>query len=272
LQHDGGESVTLSAILHALTKLYRQALVARSLPAIQPTLERPAFLYTATPAGARLVLPPQVYRADAKFLSTRARKAPRWAEHAVTLGQLRLMTAHGLRAIAHLCTPLAVWRDRQLRLPIRIPARPSRPSNDRALIPDLGVLLQYAWGCRPWFLELELTHKNLARLEDTFLAYASLTNDRRDALAVLTRPHTAEAIGKPLILLVARNDENARHLRRCASIVYKNWSITGTRRPDMWFTHLDMLRDGSGQLITPAAFFTRKIARDLRNHPGVLVA
>jgi len=273
LRHDGGEPVGLSSVLHALTPLFRHGLVARSVPPIQPLLGSVSFLYVSTPQGARLVLPPLVYRASAKYLSKRASKPPRWADHAVALGQVRLMTALGLPALADRCTSLTTWRDRQLKLTVRIPARPGKPAELRPLIPDFAVLLEYAWGVRPWLLEIELTHKSLARLAEKFHGYASLTNERRDALLPPIRPHTGATVSKPLVLFVAATALAAEHLRRAAAWFYRDAGLTRTNRPDMWFAHLDALRTADrGTLIPPAAFFRSQIAQSLDGEPGTVIA
>jgi hypothetical protein len=268
-----------------LTKLWRYGLVERFF--------RPAdwgsnqYVYTVSVEGARLVVEPKHWPDERrKIYNLAAVKAD--YEHALAVSLLQVLWDLGSNSQAELFTTVSSWQDKE--------GTKSGTTNEfiakvdgKALriLPDLTVLIAHQRRdyYRPYFFEIERTHKNYDRLRRRFLAYQYLLSPAGDRpVAEVFQREVGIVPARGMVVFVGADRAHADRLRRLARTVVP-LSL------EFWFTSVDQLleekdrrrADGSIYLnrhgnpqrhevpITPNAFFDGDLLVSLNGKAGRLV-
>lgn len=268
-----------------LTKLWRYGLVERFF--------RPAdwgsnqYVYTVSVEGARLVVEPKHWPDERrKIYNLAAGKAD--YEHALAVSLIQVLWDLGARSQGGLFDTIASWQDKE--------GDKSGTTNEflakvdgkiLRILPDLTVLIAHRRRnyFRPYFFEIERTHKNYDRLRRRFLAYQYLLSSSGDlAVASVFKREMGLTPERGMVIFVGADRAHAERLRNLSRTVV-------TAGLEFWFTSVEQLleetdrvkTDGTPYLnrhgnpqrqelpIKPADFFERDLLVSLSGKAGRLV-
>ncbi len=183
------------------------------------------YVYAITTRGARAVLPPRLYTAQASSLWHRAqKKAASTIPHRLAISKLHAILAVGCTGTPEMTTFLRDQTHPDLRVSVRLPGESRRTT----IQPDAGAVLAWPDGRKTLYLvEIDLTHRNRSRATRRFQAYH----------AYLTA-HAAElkrrfGVDGAAALFVGDSRRRADHLREMARDVFVK--TPRRRRPRVLF-------------------------------------
>lgn len=282
-----------SHVRHELTRLWRYGYVER--------FHRPAewgsneYVYALAVAGAQLVIGPKDWPDERRRVYNAAKRKVNY-EHALAVSLVHALWELGAPSQERVFRTVTTWQDKQ--------GNARRVLNEFAaevdgkkvtLQPDFTVLIAHheLGFYRPYFFEIERTHKNHDRLRERLRAYGYLLSAVGEGAVgkVFQREEDINP-ARGLVVFVAADRPAAERLREMAISLCKE-SATSMVSVDteMWFTSLDQLlverlrtrADGTPFLdrrgepqrrevpIDAAAFFTKPILTALDGKHGRLV-
>lgn len=272
-----------------LTHLWRYGLVER--------FYRPAdwgssqYVYTVSVDGAHLLIKDDEWDEERRRVYNLAKPMQDY-EHALAESLIHVLWTLGSPTQENVFLTAGIWRDKEGTKERKKNEFIAQVDGQRVPIqPDLTVLIahQERGYYRPYFFEIERTHKNYERLRRRFRAYAYLLNTgagRREVASVFAREGLLPPPGPDpgLVVFVAADQGHAHALRMNALSTVK-------KDTEIWFTSLDRLletraklrRDGApcrgrgGKTleietgIPPQALFTRQLLVNMDGKPGRFV-
>lgn len=268
-----------------LTKLWRYGLAERFF--------RPAdwgsnqYVYTLSVEGARLILDPASWPEERRRIYNLARVKTDY-EHALAVALVQVLWDLGSRGQEDLFVTAASWHDKAGTKDGTTNAFGAKVGNETVWIqPDFTALIahQRRGFYRPYFFEIERSHKNYERLRRRFLAYQYLLSSAgAHTVAEVFRREVGIVPERGMVVFVAANLDHAIRLR--------NLSLTSvSANLEFWFTSIDQLleeedrrrADGSAYMdrhgrpqrkeapIKPGDFFDRELLFNLSGKRGKLV-
>lgn len=292
--------------LHELTRVWRHGLAQRYPRPAEPWTydakdgrrQGPGssqYVYTATLAGARMVVGPEDWSAERKGIEARAREPQVSFDHALAITLLQMLWDLGGPSSPLATTaPGGYWSDRDPASPVGrgfavelssakkdVEYRkehgldPGKPRKYR-VFPDTTVLLD--WGTHTWpvFFEIERTHKNEKRELERLKAYVELLTRQRDVAGDV---FVKAGYGQPRAGMVVFIGATHAHAVRLATTARVAIQLADLKKADgypaMLFGSLETLiagervedEDGKTRyvesIIEPAAFFSEKLFNGL---------
>lgn len=244
------------------------------------------FAYTLSVVGARRIIEPGDWPDEKGRFYNWVRQKTDY-EHALAVSLFHVLWRVGSQSQAHLFETISVWQDKQGdRDRVVNEFRAQVGEDEVPILPDLTILYGHRKGyTRPLFVEVERTHKNLARLRRRLGAYGYLLSAKGEGAVdrVFEREHGITP-QRGMTLYICADQGAAERLRMLAKSVV-------SADTELWFTSLDRLieqklrtkADGTPHLdrhgqpqryevpIDPEAFFASDILVALDGKRGRLV-
>ncbi|MBN1611389.1 MAG: replication-relaxation family protein [Polyangiaceae bacterium] len=244
------------------------------------------FVYALGVDGARLVIEPGDWPDERRRVYNVARQKSDY-EHALAVALFHVLWRVGSPSRADLFDTISVWQDKQGDRDRVVNEFKAQVGEDEVSVqPDLTILYGHRKGyTRPLFVEVERTHKNVARLRRRLAAYGYLLSAKGEGAVdqVFQREHGITP-QRGMALFVCADTGAAERLRALAKTVV-------SADTELWFTSIERLlerkprtkADGTPHLdrhgqpqkhdvpISPEAFFARDILVALDGKRGKLV-
>lgn len=280
-------------VRHELTRLWQYGYVER--------FHRPAELgsnqlvYALAVPGAQLVIDPKDWADERRRVYNAAKRKVNY-EHALAVSLVHALWELGESSQERLFHTLATWQDKQGTARRVLNEFTAQVDGKKVVVqPDLTVLIAHheLGFYRPYFFEIERTHKNHDRLRERLRAYGYLLSSVGEgAVDIVFQREEDITPARGLAVFVAANQPAAERLREMAIALCKeSWASMVSTDTELWFTSLDQLlverprtrKDGTPYLdrrgepqrherpIDPEAFFTRPILTALDGKRGRLV-
>lgn len=274
-------------VQHELTKLYRHGFIDRAFRRTEVGSSQ--YVYFLRPDGARLLLPAKEWDEEKARIYKIGRER-RDYEHALVVSLVHALWKMGSPSQNMLFLTEAIWQDKEITkegIQNEFVARLGK--KDVKVHPDLTVLIGHRQKgyYRPYFFEVERTHKNYTRLRWKMAAYAALfsRSGNNGVQGVFARqlgyPGFKPAPG--MAVFVGADEAHMKILRAQANEAIR-------RDTEIWFTSLERLvelkelekMDGTVRQhrgrplivetpILPAEFFSRQLLVNMDGKPGCLV-
>lgn len=272
-------------VQHQLTKLWRYGLVER--------FYRPAewgssqYVYSLSVDGAHLVVPEGDWSEERTRIYNLASPKADY-EHPLAISLIQLLWDLGAPSQSKLFNTLSVWQDREGSKAEPVNTFEAQVDGEKVSVqPDLTLMIGHLKRnyYRPYFFEVERTHKNYERLRRRFRAYGYLLGPAGERVV---REAYKRELGlvpaRGMAIFVGATKEHAEALRQTARAIIPP-------KTELWFTSLDHLlklearkrRDGQpcrgrdGEVlqvetpIAPEEFFSRDLLVNLNGKRGRLV-
>lgn len=268
-----------------LTKLWRHGLAER--------FYRPAdwgsnqYAYTLSVEGARLIVDPKLWPEERHRIYNLAREK-RDYEHALAVSLVHVLWDMGALSQTGLFTTVSSWHDKQGTKEGTTNEFEARVDGRRVrVLPDWTVLIAHQRRnyYRPYFFEVERSHKNYERLRQRFRAYSHLldVSGHRTVAGVFQR-EVGLVPERGMVVFVGADRAHAERLRDFALTVVP-------RDTEFWFTSVDQLLEKHARRrpggaagvsadeetfeeecpIPPASFFTEPLLVNLDGKAGRMV-
>lgn len=274
-------------VQHELTRLWQYGLAERFYRPTESGLGSSQYVYVASVEGARLVVERDEWSEERRKVYNRNQPKADY-EHPLAVAVLQLLWELGDDSHTDLFQTISCWQDKEgTKKETRNHFEARVAGQKIAVQPDMTVLLAHQQRdyYRPYFFELERTHKNYERQRRRFQSYGYLLSKAGEAVVSKVFYDQLGIIPeRGLAVFVADNAHQADLLRRLAVTVVPK----GT---ELWFSSLEELlepqtrlrRDGSARLdrrgqhmqvempIPPAEFFDRELLVNLEGKRGRLV-
>ena len=270
---------------HELTRLWRYGYAERFFRPVEWGSSQ--HVYALSVDGAHVVVDPKDWRVERRRVYNVAKQKANY-EHALAVTLLHVLWVVGSAGQANLFGTVHIWQDKdgdRDRVRNRFIARVD--SEDVAIDPDLTVLIAHQERdyYRPYFFEVERSHKNYDRLRRRLRAYEYLLSKKGEQVVQdVFQRETGIVPERGMAVFVAQDRGHAERLRTSAK------RIVGADT-ELWFTSLEQLlevktrmkKDGTAYVhrngepqeqevpIPPASFFTRHLLTALDGKRGQLV-
>ncbi len=281
-----------SHVRHQLTRLWHHGYVERFSRRADAGSSQ--YVYTLSVKGARVVVPGEEW-SDARHKVYNVAKPKADYEHVLATSLLKVLWYLGSPSQSDVFLTEEYWNDKESSRKETKNEFRTRVDRENVYIrPDTTVLIEHKQGdfFRPYFFEIERTHKNYDRLRERLRAYSWLLgDDGRFEVDRVFAKHTGLHPSTGFVVFIAASQAHAARLREAAQLVVGETDVTRKERPQMWFSSLDVLfrkdvlRDDLGvpivdrhgrerwseSVIEPADFFQRELLVNLDGKPGRLV-
>lgn len=281
-----------SHVRHELTRLWRHGYVERFSRRADAGSSQ--YVYTVSVKGARVVVPGDAW-SDVRRKIYNLTKTKSDYEHVLATSLLKVLWDLGSPSQVDIFTTEAYWSDKESSRKETANEFRTRVDGETVYIrPDTTVLIAHQRDdfFRPYFFEIERTHKNYDRLRERLRAYSWLLgHDGQPEIDRVFTKHMGIHPATGFVVFIAADKAHATRLREAAQLVVAERDVRRKDRPQMWFSTLDALfrreaafdKDGlplvdrQGRerwreaIIEPAEFFNRELFVNLDGEPGRLV-
>lgn len=251
-----------SNVRHELARMHRAGLVTRFWQPTEPGTASAPYIYVASAAGGRRVVPPDDWPRLRKPITNRSTRPARTFSHPLGLSLLRMLWE--IATDEH-----EVWRtvhygtDRAASFTVNVSGQSVR------IQPDALILMrnrQHDYH-RPVLLEFDSSHKDTTRLHLRALAYHALLGDQAHLVAGHLEERHRVGVGRPLALFVGMTGQHADRLRATAADALGVGTLFA-RSADFWFSSLDRIVSRDGAILPAPAFLADELAVSLTGKLG----